>query len=358
MFMETKWLKYHIRFFVVITALLIMTMSISSSYARNSETLSGPLTVKKQPLENMPNVHTLIARAKKAVADDLPTLRTDLDSLFLALIHSTDLVEQYHLIDAIYEIGDLREGSSPITVKIYIQRLVCALWSEVPKASQDYATMKWMYLFPSKKEMERSIEIIAPENRAKEEEGLKVLRARGLGVSFDNLSEAISNADVELAKAVIYAGLQVGLVNVDRTFEIVWPSLRIACQNPTIPADKINELFSLLVENGYPLDYADQFGHTLLFFAAAECSGAIVEHIIQLGAQVNPRSRKGITPLEMALNSERFDVADVLMKHGARLSKSAGKRVLFFPNRDTRLSEYVKRAIEPVKDTVNEQTSQ
>jgi ankyrin repeat protein len=86
--------------------------------------------------------------------------------------------------------------------------------------------------------------------------------------------------------------------------------------------------------------------------AASNCSGAVVAHIADLGASIDSRTRNGVTPLEMALQSDRFDAADALMERGARLSATAAKRVLLFPRQDSRRTDYAKRATK-VEDDAN-----
>lgn len=292
------------------------------------------------------DVPTLIERAKDAVANNRPTLKTDLDNLFLMLLRSRDLVDQYHLIEAIGEIGDIRRGTSPVTVKNYVRQLVLIVFPKLPKNIQDHAELVWGRLFPSKRVMEREIGIVSPVSPAEEAAGLTVLRARGLGVSYESLQDAVSKADVELTQALLQAGLQVDMANIESTYTVVWPSLRIACLDPSIPVDWINGVLDRLVEHGYPIDYADGFHHTLLFALASDCSGAVVAHIADLGAPVDPRDRLGVTPLERALQSDRFDGADALMERGARLSSTAAKRLLLPPRQDSRRADYVKRATE------------
>jgi hypothetical protein len=287
----------------------------------------------------------LIARAKQSVANSSPTLKQDLDNLFLALLASRDLPDRYNLLDAIGEIGNLRESAAPVAVKAYLQRLALLVFPRLPEEVQSEANLIAGRIFASKKEMQREIGLLAPANRTEEAAGLKLLRARDLGVSYDTLQTAIQTADIDLTQAVLQAGLQVGGANIQSTYDVVSTSLRMACDDPTLAPGSIAKVLDLLNERGYSVNYVDGFGQGLLFSAAQNCPGAVVAHIADLGARVDARDSKGVTPLEMALESDRFDVADVLMGRGAQLSPTAGKRVLFFPRQDARRADYVKRAV-------------
>lgn len=344
-------MKRHAACLTIVAVLLLSAAMAGRAYALELRVDPHIFKPDAAPPPKLADANTLIEYAKDAVANNRPTLKSDLDNLFLKLLLSRDLSDQYNLIYAIGEIGSIRRSASPVAVKAYVQELALIVFPKLPKRVRNYAGAVWGGLFPSGKVIEREIGIVAPESRTEEAAGLKVLRERRLGVSYESLGDAVIKADVELTNALLQAGLKVDKTNIESTYGVVWPNLRLACYDPTIPTNWINTVLNLLVERGYPIDYADSFGHTLLFMAAANCSGAVVAHIADLGASVESRDRKGVTPLEMALQSDRFDAADALMERGARLSGPAAKRVLFLPRQDSRRTDYVKRATKADDDT-------
>ncbi|MCL2713186.1 MAG: hypothetical protein FWD68_00935 [Alphaproteobacteria bacterium] len=332
--------------FAAALALLLVPMMVSGSHALVLRPKPENFKLEAGLPPKPADVPTLIQRARDSIARDRPTLQDDIDNLFIALLRSRDSVDHYNLVAAIGEIGDIRYGTSPVRVKNYVRQLVLIVLPRLPADVQSHAGTVWSRLFPSRKLMEREIGIVAPANRVEEEEGLAVLRARGVGVSYDTLKDALTTGDLQLTQALLQAGLNVDKANIESTYDVVWSSLHSACSDPTIPADWINGVIDRLVEYGYPIAHVDSFQHTILFQLVSECSGAVVGHIADLGAPVDLRDPNGVTALEMALGRDRFEAADALLERGARLSPSAAKRTLLFPRQDSRRAGYVQRATE------------
>jgi len=338
-----------IRFVAVLVSMVLLPMIPGVSHALVLRPEPGIFKPDAAPPGNTGNpadVVTLIERAKESIANNRPTLKNDIDNLFLTLLRSGDADDHNHLIAAIGEIGDFRHGTSPARVKNYVRQVALIVFSELPKDDQLAATTVWSRLFPSRKMMERKIGIVPLATPADKEDGLKVLRARGVDVSYDTLKTALSTGDPQMTEALLQAGLNVENDNIDKTFEMVWFSLQTACRNPTIPADWINAAIDRLVEYGYPIDYVDHYQSTLLMQLAPDCSGAVVAHIADLGTVLDFRDPLGATALEIALKSDAFEAADVLMERGARLTPAAAKRVLLSKRQDLRRPDYVKRATE------------
>jgi len=309
--------------------------------AGNSRSREKP---RERPEAKRVDVVTLIARARDAVANNRPSVRADINSLFEALLQSRDGVDQYNLMVAIGEIGNIRDGTSPVAVKNQVRRLIQVVFPHLRKNLRANAAMAWRGVFPSQREMEIEIGVVEPASSAEEGAGLKVLRARGVGVSYDSLQQALQRADLQIIQALLQAGLKVDRSTIERSFEAVWPSLRMACFDSTIPADWINQALDRLVAHGYPIDYADRLQHTLLHQLARDCPGAVAGHIVDLGVAVDSKDVQGVTALEQALSGDRFDVADALMERGGRISPAAARRVLLFPRQDSRRADYVRRA--------------
>jgi ankyrin repeat protein len=59
-------------------------------------------------------------------------------------------------------------------------------------------------------------------------------------------------------------------------------------------------------------------GETALLNAAEKGSPELVELLLANGANINVKSKEGLTPLMLAKSNFDKDVSDVLMRHGER----------------------------------------
>ena len=62
----------------------------------------------------------------------------------------------------------------------------------------------------------------------------------------------------------------------------------------------------------------NELGETPLHFAALEGRKEIAELLITKGADVNSRTRDGLTPLDRAIKYQRNETAALLRKHGGK----------------------------------------
>jgi ankyrin repeat protein len=79
------------------------------------------------------------------------------------------------------------------------------------------------------------------------------------------------------------------------------------------------ESVSLLLEKGANINICVPiFNETPLHWAVQKGSFNIVRIIIEKGADVNAKDRDVVSALEMAIESGRNDIAELLRKHGAK----------------------------------------
>lgn len=79
----------------------------------------------------------------------------------------------------------------------------------------------------------------------------------------------------------------------------------------------LEKLKSLLDENAELINDRDpMLGYTPLHRAASQGNYEIVQYLLENGADVNPKSKKGETPLKLAVQQDRTDVADLLRYYG------------------------------------------
>ena len=162
--------------------------------------------------------------------------------------------------------------------------------------------------------------VAAPAGFGAEQHALAFLRSRKIDVSHDLLTRALQNADIQVVAALLDAGVPVGAAAAPRANGAVTSGLAVVCQNMPVPADRVGQALTLLVDHGFPIGYSDEMGNTILLSAAQFCPAPVVAWIIALGAPVDPVNRQRFTPLKMALVSGKWDVAAALVDHGARIT--------------------------------------
>jgi hypothetical protein len=76
-----------------------------------------------------------------------------------------------------------------------------------------------------------------------------------------------------------------------------------------------------LIERGANIEEVDEYGTTALHFAAIIGSKSICNILRQNGVNVNAQNKDGYTPLMLAVNFERVEVAQLLLLCGAYIEK-------------------------------------
>tara|TARA_B100001559_G_scaffold290564_1_gene269671 strand:- start:272 stop:1510 length:1239 start_codon:yes stop_codon:yes gene_type:complete len=126
---------------------------------------------------------------------------------------------------------------------------------------------------------------------------------------------------IEIAKLLISKGVDVNSIVSGVT------ALHIAAQIGN------EEMAKLLINEGANINASNKGNQTPIHKAAFEGRGKIVNLLIQNGANVNPviqstGSFNGMTPVDLALQKNKTETADILRKHGGKTSeelKAEGK---------------------------------
>jgi len=82
-----------------------------------------------------------------------------------------------------------------------------------------------------------------------------------------------------------------------------------------IEGDK--DVVEFLISKGAEVDRKNKRGQTPLWLAASYGHREIVELLIKKGANINVSNNRGLTPLAMARQRKQNEVVDILLKHGA-----------------------------------------
>ncbi len=343
----------------------------------------GLLAIAAVSAARASDIGRVITRAETAVRERNPSAPSDLAGLIDALRASRNATDQVKLIEAIGSIGDAR-GASPAAVKAYLREvasgplldiarsraewmvrgeaLTClrtldasdaVLDQAIAIAEADVSPQRGFFL--SRGEILRSWKqsriggvsgagVAKPVSGAAEQSALEFLRKRDTGVSYDSLLRAIGAGDGEMVQALLDAGVSVGAGDARRANEVVISGLSIACGDPSAPPERIVKIIDILVKGGFRLGYVDANGNTLMMSAAQFCAAPVAARLIELGAEVDPINKQNFTPLEMAFVSGKWDMAKVLIDHGARLTKQKSEQLFIEMPQDPAERELVARA--------------
>ena len=176
------------------------------------------------------------------------------------------------------------------------------------------------------------------------DKALAYLHKQNLQVDYTSLAEAIQHADPAAVQALLDAGLQVGPPHVADSYPMVVDGVTVACAQTPAPTDQIAQSLDLVTRHGLPLSTTDDRGNTILMQAAQTCAAPVVEHLLALGAAADPVNKQDFTPLKMALVSGKWDVARVLVDHGARITSKESAQLFFDPPQDPKQREILARA--------------
>jgi ankyrin repeat protein len=81
-----------------------------------------------------------------------------------------------------------------------------------------------------------------------------------------------------------------------------------------------SKITQLLLEHGADPDSLNEDGETLLHIAPVFDDMKVVEGLLDLNADVNVKDNQGQTPYQIALEWKRSEIAQLLLKHGARVT--------------------------------------
>jgi ankyrin repeat protein len=135
--------------------------------------------------------------------------------------------------------------------------------------------------------------------------GLLLLGAAA--ASAETVADAAASGDVEKARSLLAAGLDVNQAQGDGM-----TGLHLAARSGNLP------MAVLLIEARANLEAKTRIGeHTPLHVASASGRASVVEALVDAGANVNARTTTGATPLMFAAASGSAEAVAVLLSHGA-----------------------------------------
>ncbi len=146
--------------------------------------------------------------------------------------------------------------------------------------------------------------------------------ARNPDSSFNStlLQEATSDHNADIAQVLIAAG-----ADIER--------LDSRGQTALMRVDRNASVIQELIKTGAQLDATDRHGSTALSLASYHGEGAIVQLLLQAGADPNlQKTSDGFTPLIRAVRRERIHIVQILLENGARIDikTKRGKTVFDF----------------------------
>ena len=131
---------------------------------------------------------------------------------------------------------------------------------------------------------------------------------------------ALSNA-CEVAEVLLKNGADVNAKDEDGGTPLRTAALSNAC-----------EVAEVLIQNGADVNAKDEDGFTLLHAAALSNACEVAEVLIQNGAKVNAKGNVGRTPLHAAVVANACEAAEVLIQNGAKVNAKAALRASISPH--------------------------
>jgi ankyrin repeat protein len=341
--------------------------------------LSPSLAAAKPP--SGPSAAALIERAKAAAADGTAEPQRDLAPLLQRLAATHDESDQDDLVRAVDSLGR-HDGTSPAAVKAYLREsappvLLGIARSKAPTGVRCNALMALRSLNAADSVLDEAIaiaraetgpaqheigfrgELLAnwkesrqrggpapaapnPGQPAKERAALEFLRQHHQPVSTDNLGQAALRAETDVVVALLDAGVDAnataagGLTPLGEAggFGCVGSEATVGARLATIDA---------LLQHGANVKWRDSLGNTILMDGVL-CPVPVVAKLVAAGAPLDAVNAQGFTPLQMAFAQGKWDVAELLVEHGARISKKAMDQLFFEKPTDPKKLALIRRA--------------
>jgi hypothetical protein len=341
--------------------------------------LSPALAAAKPPAA--PSTPALIERAKAAVADGTAEPTRDLAPLLQRLAVSRDESEQDDLVRVIDNLGR-HDGTSPAAVKAYLREaappvLLAIARGKAPSGVRCSALMALRSLNvadsvldeaiaiaraesgPAQHEISFRGELLAdwkesrqrggpapaaptPASAAKERAALEFLRRHRQPVSAENLGVAAMHADTDLVIALLDAGVDVN-ATVSGGLTPLGEAAGLGCVGSEATVDARLATIEALVQHGADVKWRDSLGNTILMFTV-QCPVPVVAKLLAAGAPFDAVNAQGFRPLQMAFAQGKWDVAELLVEHGARLSRKTIDQLFFEKPTDPKKLALIRRA--------------
>jgi len=168
------------------------------------------------------------------------------------------------------------------------------------------------------------------------------LKARGIGISADQLRRSSMQGIAGDVQLLIDAGVNVNSGS-GLNDSAIYFAVFSGCGAKQGETDALVATVAVLIAAGADVKRKDDNGNTVLMSAAQMCGPRIVTQLITAGADVNVTNGGGLNPLAMALMMRHPDAADALAQRGARLSP-AQVQMLTSAATDARSQAIIKRA--------------
>lgn len=313
--------------------------------------LSIPLAIAGLAHAEVPEVED----AKYAIASGRVDPERDIRPLLDALAQSDSVDEKRELVGAIADLGEsdgeapnavkkfLSENAPPVLLDVIefgansflqgdavhalrgmnVSRSVLEQAASLAEASPDsYVQSRGEILrnYISSMPPEAASTAIRPADAGKELAGVAYLDKRGITVSTQALRDAALRADPEAVKALLEAGVPVDTGVTDLNQTPIYFAVGQGCNSQGEETDWLIQTIQLLIRGGADLARVDDNRNTVLMSAAQYCGARTINALVAGGAKVDVRNGSGITPLVMALIMSRFDAAEALVSHGARIA--------------------------------------
>ncbi len=322
-----------------------------------------------------PSVEAMIAKATAAVADGSIEPARDFPPLLDRLVSAKNASEQDDIIDMIEDLGEW-DGYSPAMVKTWLREnaplaLLTVAKSKTDKSVRESALMVLRDLNVSDAvfdeaiaianadpgEAERSIRfrgellknwkesrgvtslpVAATAIAEKERAALALLKRRGTRPIPTSLGEAAEHGDTAVVEALLDTGISANAP------QIVGTPLgaAVSCFDDVPVEDRIATI-DVLLARGADLKWKDGNDNTILLFAV-DCPVPVVERLIAAGADLHAKNVMDMTPLKIAFAKGRWNVAEALVSHGARMTKKEIDQLFFEKPDDPAKLALIKRA--------------
>lgn len=178
---------------------------------------------------------------------------------------------------------------------------------------------------------------------ARRAQALASLKSREIEASAGALRQAASDGDAALVRVLLDAGVDVNAAP-QGGLNAFGEATETACVKNVDPAAQ-RAVIDELVRRGIDVDRRDAQGNTALIGAVQSCPPALIEKMLAAGAKPDPVNAQAFTPLQMAFVSGRWDVAETLVRAGARLSAKQADQLFLEKPQDPAQRALVERAI-------------
>lgn len=343
-----------------------------------SQVLFAGTVAAKSP--RPPSVEQLIEHARDVVAAGTVDPARDLAPLIEALAAATKAEDAHDLMNAVGDFGDYDRPRTTAAVKNYLREVAPPVLFRVAQGPMDIWTRDQAYSLLKKLNvsdgvldqaiaiaqadhggdakaqhiLQNRIQImqnwktglatpftLAPADLEKERSALARLRAAGDVVSAYALGQAARHGRPATIDALVDAGVPInspllGSVN-------VLVDVGTGCLENHADTAALIRTIDTLVKHGIELNPAARGGNSILFEAARDCPREVVLKLIDVGVKVE-RNPGGFSPLEVAFVSGKWDVAQLLIEHGARLTNKQVNTLFFEKPTDPAQLALIKKA--------------